>query len=211
VQDVAVADRVIDYRLANAEEQHAASPRTFFIAPRSERENLRPGDVAKLLFELVDAQEGDPVAERMWVQVVRRDRGKYVGLLTNTPRAITTIGVGDLVEFRPEHVLSTLEDWPLLEKQVFVSRRSHEQDLRPGVVYREDPDNERDSGWRVLVGDENDEEVDDPHNVLLQDVGFLLDRWPELRPVFETDPANGAWAWDAESEGYTQIPEAGQA
>jgi hypothetical protein len=97
------------------------------------------------------------------------------------------------------------EDWSLLEKQIFVSRRSHEQDLRPGYVYREAPDTDSDSGWRALVGDESHEEVDDPDNVLLQAVGFLLDRWPELRPVLETDPRNGSWAWDAETERYVPV------
>lgn len=200
----------VDYRLANAEEKHAASPRTFFIPPRSERENLHTGDVAKLMFELVDPRDGDPTAERMWVQVARSDGATYVGVLTNTPGAITTITRGDLVEFSPEHVLSTLESWPLLEKKMFVSRRSHDQDVRPGYVYREDPDNDRDSGWRALVGDESNAEVDDPGNVLLQDVGFLLDRWPELRPVFETDPALGEWAWDAQSKRYTPVAGPGQ-
>jgi hypothetical protein len=202
-----VTDRVVAYRLANAEDLHAAHPRSFFIPARPERENLVPGDVARLLFEVVDAGDGDPGGERMWVEVTRAVGGTYVGVLTNTPAAITTIGVGDLVEFGPEHVISTLGGWPLLEKKVFVSRRSHEHDVLPGFVYREDPDNEHDSGWRALVGDESEEEVDDPENVLLQHVGFLLDRWPELRPVFETDPRNGAWAWDAGSGTFTPLPE----
>lgn len=97
--------------------------------------------------------------------------------------------------------------WPLLDKKMFVSRRSHQQRLRPEIVYREDPDNERDSGWRAVVGDESHEEVDDPANAVLQNVGSLLHRWPELRPVFETDPANGAWRWDAEARRYTPLPE----
>ena len=99
------------------------------------------------------------------------------------------------------------EAWPLLEKRMFVSRRSHEDDVRPGFVYREDPDDDEDSGWRALVGDETAQEVDDPGNVLLQTVGFLLARWPELRPVFETDPRNGAWAWDSDSQRFTPLPE----
>ena len=95
----------------------------------------------------------------------------------------------------------------MLDKKVFVSRRSHEQDLRPGYVYREAPDDDRDSGWRALVGDESAEEVDDPDNVLLQALGFLLDRWPELRPVLETDPRNGSWAWDAGAGRYVPVPD----
>ena len=105
----------------------------------------------------------------------------------------------------PDRVAGHLGDWPLLEKNVFVSRRSHEQGIRPGYVYREAPDNDHDSGWRGLVGDESAAEVDDPHNALLQQVGFLLDRWPELQPVFETDPRNGSWAWDPKRNRYVPI------
>jgi hypothetical protein len=207
---LAVGDRVVGFRLGDAEEKHAASPRTFFIPQRAERESLARGDLARLLFELVDPGDGDPAAERMWVEVVETRGGRYVGVLTNAPAAITTIERGGLVEFGPEHVISTLDDWSLLEKKIFVSRRSHEQDLRPGYVYREPPDNDRDSGWRALVGDESHEEVDDPGNVLLQAVGFLLDRWPELRAVLETDPRNGSWAWDAQAERYVPVVDAEQ-
>nr|WP_244929008.1 DUF2185 domain-containing protein [Nocardioides sp. W7] len=95
----------------------------------------------------------------------------------------------------------------LLAKRIIVSRRCHEYDLRPGFVYREEPDDEHDSGWRALVGDESAAEVDDPDNLLLQEVGFLLDRWPELRPVFATDPVDGEWAWDDRTERYGPLPE----
>ena len=203
-----MTERVVGYRLGNAEDKHAASPRTFFIPSRAEREALSPGDHARLLFELLDPEEGDPAAERMWVQVTDAEGERYRGILTNAPGVITTISRGDPVDFGPEHVLTTLADWTLLERKIFVSRRSHDRDLRPGFVYREDPDNEDDSGWRALVGDESAEEVDDPGNVLLQAVGYLLDRWPELRPVFETDPANGAWAWDADGQQYVPYQEA---
>lgn len=202
-----MTDRVVDYRLADAEERHAASPRSFFIPPRAEREGLAQGDLAQLMFELTDPGEDDPRAERMWVEIVRVVSGRYVGVLTNVPDVITTIQQGAVVEFGPEHVISTLEDWPLLEKKVLVSRRSHDQDVRPGFVYREVPDNDLDSGWRALVGDESPEEVDDPDNVLLQAVGFLLERWPELRLVFETDPDIGSWAWDAQAGSYVGVEE----
>lgn len=198
-----VVDREVGYRLANAEDRHAQPPPA--------RGSLRAGDRAQLLFELVPPDAGNPEAERLWVEVTGKRQGRYVGALTSTPRAITSISRGDLVEFGPEHVISIEEDWPLREKRIFVSRRSHERAVRPGFVYREDPDDERDSGWRALVGDESHDEVDDPDNALLQDVGFVLDRWPELRPVFETDPANGEWAWDEESERYVPAPQAGRA
>lgn len=160
----------------------------------------------QLLFEIADPREGLPDAERMWVEVTGRDSDGYLGVLTNVPAAITTISRGATVRFGPEHVIKTIENWPLLEKKILVSRRSQERDLRPGWVYRESPDNDADSGWRALVGDESDEEVNDAANVLRQAVGFLLDRWPELRPVFETDPGNGQWSWDERSGRYLPVP-----
>lgn len=190
-----MTNRAVDYRLVDGELRHAEAPRAFFIPTRSEREALQPGDYAKLLFELVTPGPDDPGAERMWVEVLGVTEDHYIGALTNTPRAITTISVGDRVDFGPEHVIGTLEDWALLEKMMFVSRRSHDEDQRPAYIYREDPDNDHDSGWRTMVGDETDDEINDPSNVLLQNLGYLIDRWPELRPVFKTDPRNGSWIW----------------
>ncbi|WP_188836394.1 immunity protein Imm33 domain-containing protein [Flexivirga endophytica] len=197
-------DRIVSYRLADGETRHAEAPRSFFIPPRAEREALRPGDYAKLLFEVTNPEPSDPGAERMWVQVLGVSDGGYVGALVNTPRAITTVGLGDRVDFGPQHVIATPGDWPLLGKKAFVSRRCQDLDLRPRYLYREDPDNERDSGWRAMVGDESDDEINNPDNVLLQDLGFLLDRWPDLKPVLQTDPQNGEWFWNDDSETYVQ-------
>ena len=200
-------DRVVDFRLADGEARHAESPRTFFIPSRSERENLRPGDLVKLVFEIVDPQLPEPGAERMWVEVTGVEDGRYIGALNNVPSTITTISLGDRVDFGPEHIISTLGDWALLDLRVFVSRRSHELDLRPGYVYREDPDSERDSGWRAMVGDETQAEVDEHKNILFQELGYLLDRWPELLPVLKTDPHNGAWVWDEAEGRYVPEPD----
>ena len=208
MNDVDMPERNVTYRLADGEDLHAQAPRSFFIPPRAERETLQPGDYAKLLFEIIDPAPSDPGAERMWVQVLGSGGGRYVGALMNTPHAITTISVGDRVDFGPEHIIATLGDWPLLDKKVFVSRRCHDQDLRPEYLYREAPDSERDSGWRAMVGDESDDEINDPDNVLLQDLGFLLDRWPDLEPVLRTDPQHGAWLWDAARATYAPVAQA---
>jgi len=41
-------------------------------------------------------------------------------------------------------------------------------------MYREQPDNMADSGWRFFSGDETDEEVNDPSNIALYDVKTIL-------------------------------------
>jgi hypothetical protein len=197
-----VGDATVDFRLGNGEALHHAAPRSFFIPGHAERDSLRAGDIAKLLFEIIEPGPGLPRAERMWVGVTGRDADGYTGVLTNAPTVITTIRRGDTIRFGPENVISTLGDWPLLEKKILVGRRSHEQDLRPRTVYREEPDNDQDSGWRALVGDETDDELNDASYILLQTLGFVLDRWPELRPVLKTDPENGSWEWDEQTRRY---------
>ena len=201
-----MSGETVDYVLADGEELHRRNPRSFFSPSRSLRDSLHVGDLAKLLFTIIDPPEAGPSGERMWVEITERTPTGYVGVLINRPAAITTVHQGEPVHFGPENVISVPERWQLMEKKIFVSRRSHERDVRPRYVYREDPDRERDSGWRALIGDESDEELDNPHNILLQPVGFLLDRWPELRPVFHTDPQNGAWSWDEPSRRYIRDP-----
>jgi hypothetical protein len=200
-----MADETVDYILGNGEELHQAHPRTFFIPPEDIRRSLQPGDRAKLLFQIASPRDGGPGGERMWVEVTRNDSEGYAGILLNQPTALTAIISGDSVRFGPEHVISVPDDRPLLAKKILVSRRSHELDLRPRWIYRETPDREADSGWRAMVGDETDDELSDPATILLQALGFVLDRWPELRPVFQTDPANGSWEWDDDSGTYIQI------
>jgi hypothetical protein len=55
---------------------------------------------------------------------------------------------------------------------------------------------------RALVRDETHDELNDASCILLQELGFVLDRWPEIRPVLKTDPENGAWEWDEQTRRY---------
>jgi hypothetical protein len=203
-----VSEDPAGFRIADGEAMHRAHPRSFFIPARAERESLLAGDPAKLLFEVTGPQDSMSRGERMWVRVTGRDADGYAGVLDNVPSVLTAIKLGDTVRFGPQHVIATsvAGTRPLLDKKMLVSRRSHEDDVRPGRVYREEPDNDRDSGWRALVGDETADEIDDPANILVQLAGFLLARWPELEPVLETDPDNGDWSWDEPSQRYVREP-----
>lgn len=195
----------VDFKLGNGEDLNRQSPRSFFIPTQTERQALQTGDLAKLLFEVVDPEDGMPTAERMWVQVLERQDDEYVGSLDNQPNVITTIQPGDRIRFGAEHVIATFEDAPMLALRVIVSRRSHDTDTRPNFVYRDSPMSDSDSGWCVLVGDETQEELDDPDNCLSQQMGFVLDRWPELGPVFETGAQDSEWQWDESTQGYLPI------
>jgi uncharacterized protein YegJ (DUF2314 family) len=98
-------ERAVDFHLANAEARHREAPESFPIPSRAERENVGPGSVVKLLFELTDPIEDDPSAERMWVEVRTANDQLMVGQLVNEPGTITTIDYGDEVRFGPEHII----------------------------------------------------------------------------------------------------------
>lgn len=95
------------YTLENVERLNAAHPATFHIPSRTEREGLRRGDVAKLIFTLPKPINGCD-AERMWVEVTGRDGEEYVGRLDSDPLFPDTLGIrsGDTVRFRACHVAS---------------------------------------------------------------------------------------------------------
>jgi hypothetical protein len=98
------------WELESAEARHAASPDTFWIPPRAQREGLQPGDGAKLLFQITSAGNTgvERGVERLWVIVRRRVEGLYVAVLDSTPSS-TDPSTSSLVRecvvvFAPEHV-----------------------------------------------------------------------------------------------------------
>jgi hypothetical protein len=53
---------------------------------------------------------------------------------------------------------------------------------RVGYMYREAPDNNTDSGWRFLAGDENDSYMDNAANHGIYDVNTIANYDPEIIP-----------------------------
>jgi len=54
-----------------------------------------------------------------------------------------------------------------------------------GFMYREQPDNAIDSGWRFFAGTESQEYVDDPENLAIYDVNTIANYDPEIIPLLE--------------------------
>jgi uncharacterized protein YegJ (DUF2314 family) len=102
-----------EFRLGDGEKYNQQNPRTFFIPTRAERESVQPGDLVRLLFEVLDPADDMPSAERMWVKVTAVDGGRLVGELDNEPAALQSIGPGGRIEFGPEHIISLMDSWPL--------------------------------------------------------------------------------------------------
>ncbi|MBR4840673.1 MAG: DUF2185 domain-containing protein [Paludibacteraceae bacterium] len=51
---------------------------------------------------------------------------------------------------------------------------------RVGYMYREEPDNERDSGWRFFSGEEDQEYVDDPENIEMFSLNTIANYDPDI-------------------------------
>lgn len=56
-----------------------------------------------------------------------------------------------------------------------------------GYMYREEPDDETDSGWRFFSGAESDDYVNDPANLARYDVNTICNYDPAIIPYLESD------------------------
>ncbi len=74
----------------------------------------------------------------------------------------------------------------------------------PRYVYLEPADNERDSGWRVLEGSESDEFLNTPENVGVASLADLVERFPSLAEVFETEE-ECSWERDFPEDDWVRV------
>jgi hypothetical protein len=94
-------------KLANAEERHSRYPQSFYLPALKARQSIKPGQFAKLIFEINDdcAAECRDVDERMWVQIVEQTPTGYVGTLRNAPGLFKELQFGDTIRFGFEHII----------------------------------------------------------------------------------------------------------
>lgn len=192
--------------LDNVEDRAREAPRTFFIPPEQRRHNLQEGDTVKLVFMLNHPSGDQPEAERMWVDVISADGTSYTGSLLNTPHTIRDLKPGDKVAFGPEHVaavaVNEAEIGYAVQQRALVSRRLAAKDVRPGLLSRDEPVEERDSGWTLMLGDEPQSFYEEAENFGMTDLGFLTDKFPELERVFREGSPGDQWRWDEQAGEY---------
>lgn len=54
-----------------------------------------------------------------------------------------------------------------------------------GYLYREEPDNENDSGWRVFSGEESQEYADDPENFAMYNAATIVAIDPSIASILD--------------------------
>lgn len=175
-------------KLEDVEKTAKQHPDSFFIPSERERKRQKAGDSVRLHFLLDNPGEDEPRAERMWVTITRAQGlfSPYKGILENNPVYIDNLALGEEITFSACHIAQTIvkkEDprWiDSYERKALVSKMCFEEGETVRFLYREQPDHEEDSGWRMFTGHESDEYTDDPDNVRVINVGYILDMDPSL-------------------------------
>lgn len=193
------------WTLDDADEIAAAHPYTFYKPSGAVIDRVAVGENVKLVFRFEHDDPEAPAAERMWVLVDSIDgAGGFTGRLDNEPFWIRDLKVGDPVSFRACNIVATRHDEPdnlpaRYAKRCFVTRRVLDDGMKAGFLYREAPERDGDSGWRITADDESGAYMDDPRNVAFVSLGRVLSKDDSIvhlldEPIgaaFARDPATG--------------------
>ncbi len=195
------------WSLVDADPIAAENPYTFYKPSSEVIARVQPGDVVKLIFRFESNDPQAPSAERMWVMVDEcLVDGRFRGRLDNEPRHIQDLKFDDPVVFAPCHVINTQldDDDNLVERYIqrcFVTARVLDDGVRVGYLYRETPDDEEDSGWRIMAGDESDDYMDESKNLAFVSLGAVLSRDDAFRDLLDA-PVGSAFARNAETGAF---------
>ena len=99
------------FELENAESRHSEAPDNFWIPSIEVRNNLRAGDLIKLIFSMEDQEQpSERHVERMWVEVLAKEGEMYIGRLDNDPLSNVMVKADDTIHFKAEHVIAVYDD-----------------------------------------------------------------------------------------------------
>lgn len=69
---------------------------------------------------------------------------------------------------------------------VIVSNLIVQDKQKAGFLYRENPDNNLDSGWRIFSGEEDEAYIDDPDNFGIYDSKTVIEIDPSVEPILSS-------------------------
>ena len=91
---------------------------------------------------------------------------------------------------------------------VYASNGIAKDRKRVGFRYREQPDNDNDSGWRFLGEGEDQQYTDDPHNIGIYAVTTIIDIDPSIERYLNSS-TGCAFERDEERRGFRPVQIAG--
>ena len=87
-------------------------------------------------------------------------------------------------KIKPEEIQQLIEPMG----SCLVSDRITIEGLPVGYMYRETPEEENDSGWRFLSGEETQDYIDDPNNSMVFEVNTLANYDTSIIPYLKSRP-----------------------
>jgi hypothetical protein len=202
------------WHLDDADRIAAQNKYTFYKPSREIVEQVKPGEVVKLIFRFECEDPEAPAAERMWVLIDEvLGKGRFRGRLNNEPRHIRDLKLDDPVEFEACHIINTEhdDDDNIVEryiKRCFVTKRVLDEGCKVGYLYREAPDEERDSGWRITSNTESDEYMEDSNNIAYVSLGAVLSRDDSIIELLD-HPEDSAFVRDAKTGLFSLVARGG--
>lgn len=197
--------------LTNAEESQRDAPYTFYRPSPATISKLAVGNQVKLIFEFDNPDpDGRYSAERMWVTITAIEGGRFKGVLDNEPYELEALKPGDPVEFEACNIISTdipdpaAPDTDRFFARCFVTRKVLYDGEKVGYLYREDPDQENDSGWRIMAGTESTAYMDDSDNVFYVALGAVLNKDDSFVNLLDC-PAGSAFELDTQTGRFKTV------
>lgn len=178
------------YTLENIKELNRQSPR---INPRptdEEISNLKVGDLVKLIFKLDTPTENGFNGERMWIIIREISGNTFKGELNNEPYHLKSVKCGDIVKFTKDNIATVWNDNIKnidLDKFAILTKRAWENKQINYATKIDELLNDKDSGWQLFYGDEDETYLNDEDNTALIPIGAVLQFEPLLEKVFLTD------------------------
>lgn len=196
-------------RLEDVEQVHRNHKRTYSIPRSDERQGLRPGQLAKLVFLAEHDLDEGARAERMWVEVQARAQGQYIGVLTNRPRYLKYVQQGDHVVFRAEHIAAIYVErkdpnWVDPEKYVVVSKKIMEDEAWPERAIHKEPYSDDSSGWLIMAKEDVGKYEDFAERFATVTAHDLLNKFPILDSVLG-ESIGTDWLWDEDDCEYKLV------
>ena len=155
-------------------------PYTFYKPSDKVISQLKEKNFVKLIFKFESDDPEVPSAERMWVEITGIKKDNFIGILSNEPFHIKDLQYGDKLEFKKCHIADTELNDPVPSitdkyvKRCFVTNNILYDGDKVGYLYREEPDQDDDSGWRFTKGDETDDYVNNVENLSYVSLGAVL-------------------------------------
>lgn len=88
--------------------------------------------------------------------------------------------------------ITEFEDIIETGKTCLVTNKITVEGMKVGFMYREESDDEDDSGWRFLSGTEDDDYMDDPENMMMVDLNVVANYDRAIIPILKK-PVGSEW------------------